>query len=375
MKPLFISIAALLLLGVFNCGAQNSFFRMHEFSSNELYQNYVGKKVVFYEPVNKDEQKIRLKGVKNGRPYTIQSIKYRESNPIAEAKIFIDITDDEYVNSPTITIKCDPNVVDNIPMYFVDVFEDWKKAYIGTEVAYPGEPYVVTDLVWEKKKILDNYYVYVPYVVYQGKETQIEFKKVLDKELDSESVIELSQVEKPADETIRYGETSVIQGDRVAKYGYVDNVLFLLIYGTKSGFFIELENVSENSIRVIWDEAVFVNVKGVTYKVTHNGVKPDGRDVEQTPSLIIKGAKLVDTIIPSDLEYEDYDRTWIVKNMFPEKFGEVGKVSLMLPIQIKDTVNEYIFVFDVTTRWIHPELHASDAVVDLHFDYRSPKNK
>lgn len=370
MKPLFMSIVVMLLLSAFNCGAQNSFFRMHKLYSNELYQNYVGKKVVFYEPVNKDEQKIRLKGVKYGKPYTIQSIKYRERNPIAEAMISISITDDEYVNSPAITIKCDPGVVDNIPMYFVDVFEEWKKEYIGTEVAYPEEPYVVTDLVWEKIKLLNDYYVNVPFVVYQGKETQLVYKKLLNKELEDESVIELSQVEKPADETIRYGETSVVQGDQVAKYAYVDNVIYLLIYGTPKGFFIELENVSESSIRVIWNEAVFVNLKGVTYKVTHNGIKPDGRDIDQTPSLIIKGAKLVDTIIPNDIEDKNVSG-WIVRNMFPQKIREEGRVSLMLPIQIKDTVNEYIFVFDVSTRWIHPELHTNDAGVDLYFDFRS----
>lgn len=370
MRNLLLSVVAMLFLSMFDCSGQ-SLFRMKQKSSNDLYQVYVGRKVVFYEPVNNDEQKFRLKGVKNGRPYTIQSIKYRERNPIAEPMIFINITDDEHVNSPTITIKCDPNVVDNIPMYFVDVFEDWKKAYIGTEVAFSGEPFVVTDLVWEKKKILDNYYVNVPYVVFRGKESQIEFKQLLNSELESESAIELSKVEKPADETIRYGETSIIHGDQVAKYGYVDNVISLLIYGTRSGFFIELENVFESSIRVIWNEAVFVNVKGVTYKVTHNGVRPDGRDHEQTPSLIIKGAKLVDTIIPNDIE-DNYKNGWFVRDMFPKKFGEVGKVSLMLPIQIKDTVNEYIFVFDVTTRWIHPELHTYDSVVDLFFDLNRP---
>jgi len=368
MRYLFLSIVFMLFLGIFDCSGQ-ALFRMKRHFSNDSYQVYVGKKVVFYEPVNKDEKKIRLKGIKTGRPYTIRSIRYREDNPIVEPMFFMDVTDDEYVNSPIVKIKCEPYKVDKIPMYFVDLFEDWKREYVGTEVAYPDEPYVVTDLIWEKTKILNDYYVNLPYVVYRGKETQFKYKELLKKELESEYVIELSRVEKPADETIRYGETSVVQGDQVTKYSYVDNVISLLVYGNKSGFFIELENISENSVRLVWNEAVFVNVNGVTCRVTHSESKLDGQFVDQTPSLIIKGAKLVDVVIPNDLEYDD--KVWVVKDMFSlkKKYGEASKVSLMLPIQIKNTINEYILVFDTMIRWVHPELHTNDGVVDLYFDF------
>lgn len=364
MKHIFMSLMAMFLVGIFPCMGQTSLFRLKQYYNNESYQVYVGKTVVFYEPVNKDEKKIRIKDITIGKPYTIQNIRYREGNSIVDPMLFLSVTDNENANAHLITLKCTPSLIDKIPMYFLGDFENWKDEYVGTVVAYPDEPRVVTDLVWEKVEVLNDYFIIKPYVIYQGNLTQNEYKEPLNSVLKQESVIELSHVEKPADETIRYGETAVIQGEQVTKYFYVDNVISLLLYGSDKGFYIELENISENSIRLVWNEAVFVNVKGTTCRVIHNGINPDVPSVDQTPSLIIKGAKLIDTAVPTDLEYDIY-RKRIVRDLYPSKFEEKGKVSLMLPIQIKDTINEYIFVFDVMSRWVHPELHPKNIYNDL----------
>ena len=46
----------------------------------------------------------------------------------------------------------------------------------------------------------------------------------------------------------------------------------------------------------------------------------------------------------------------MTNSMYPKTpFKEVKQVSLMLPIQIKDVVNEYIFVFDLKYEYKHPE--------------------
>lgn len=49
---------------------------------------------------------------------------------------------------------------------------------------------------------------------------------------------------------------------------------------------------------------------------------------------------------------------WKIKSMFPEEFvgKSIGEVRLMLPIQIKDVINEYTFIFDVNYSYNHPEL-------------------
>lgn len=45
-------------------------------------------------------------------------------------------------------------------------------------------------------------------------------------------------------------------------------------------------------------------------------------------------------------------------SMLPEKYigKEAGEIRLMLPIQIRDVINEYTFIFKVYYTYDHPEL-------------------
>ena len=72
---------------------------------------------------------------------------------------------------------------------------------------------------------------------------------------------------------------------------------------------------------------------------------------------IIKGASVEDLACPtSNVRYSDILKEWVTDSMYPKQPALEGKqVSLMLPIQIKDVVNEYIFVFDLKYKYNHPE--------------------
>lgn len=51
---------------------------------------------------------------------------------------------------------------------------------------------------------------------------------------------------------------------------------------------------------------------------------------------------------------EDYE--WTTDSMFPSKIdSKVEPIRLMLPIQVKDVINEYVFVFNVQWKYDHPE--------------------
>lgn len=56
--------------------------------------------------------------------------------------------------------------------------------------------------------------------------------------------------------------------------------------------------------------------------------------------------------------YNTYGSGWKTKPMLPTSFQgkEAGTIRLMLPIQIKEVVNEYTFVFKVYYSYDHPEL-------------------
>ena len=184
-----------------------------------------------------------------------------------------------------------------------------------------------------------------------------------EKALSGKYVSLLNKVEKPSNPEIRYGETTVIQSeDAVSKFSYKDNIIDILIFGVRDGFSFVLHNISGNTIKIIWDEAAFVNFDGSTEKVMHKGTKYAERNSSQPATTIIKNAKWEDSVIPTNLVYYNeggkYIKAgWDTHKIYPyENALDPGQLMLMLPIQIKDVVNEYIFVFDVKYVFKHPEL-------------------
>ena len=165
----------------------------------------------------------------------------------------------------------------------------------------------------------------------------------------------LTKVEKPSNPAIRYGKTTVQSEHNVSKFNYVDNVIDILILGGEKEFDFVLKNISDNSIKVIWNEAVFVGYDGSSSKIMHVGTKYSQRDGDQPPTVIIKGAKIDDCAIPNcNVHYINSD--WVIWSMYPDiPKAEPIQLRLMLPIQIKDVVNEYVFIFEAKWSYDHPE--------------------
>ena len=120
-------------------------------------------------------------------------------------------------------------------------------------------------------------------------------------------------------------------------------------------------------MKLIWNEAAFVGLDGSTSKIMHVGVKYSEREGDQPATTIIRGAKIDDIAVPTSNVYYDEGVTvgystigngWKTRSMLPEKYQgkEAGEIRLMLPIQVKDVVNEYTFVFKVYYTYDHPEL-------------------
>ena len=179
----------------------------------------------------------------------------------------------------------------------------------------------------------------------------------------------LSEVEKPTNSNVRYGETTIIPSeDGISKFSYKDDFIDIIIFADESNFNFVLKNISDSSIKIIWDDAVFVNFDGSTEKVMHKGIKFSEKNAAQPATTIIKNAKWEDTVTPTHLVYyrESTKYTeggWDKKSMYPkEKALKPGQVKLMLPIQLKDIVNEYIFVFDVQYDYKYPERLNMDVI-------------
>jgi hypothetical protein len=181
---------------------------------------------------------------------------------------------------------------------------------------------------------------------------------IFKEELSGRYISVLSKVEKPSNPAIRYGKTTTVNDENVSRYSYVDNVIDILIFGGSTQFDFVLKNVSDNSIKVIWNEAVFVSYDGTTSKVIHAGTRYSLREADQPATTIIKGAKIEDIAAPNcNIRYSEILKEWVKDSMYPTTPAtEPGQLRLMLPIQIKEVINEYVFVFDVKYVYNHPDV-------------------
>ena len=172
----------------------------------------------------------------------------------------------------------------------------------------------------------------------------------------------LSHVEKPENPDIRYGETINVDDSTVTKYQYKDNVVDLLIFAGEKNFNFILKNIYSSTIKLVWDEASFVDYDGETSKVMHKGVKYVEREASQPSSVIIKGAKLDDVIIPTkNIRYSNTLKDWETSNMLKNR----GEIKLMIPIQIKDVINEYVLTFKVKKEYSTPSFIKEEYIKEL----------
>lgn len=176
--------------------------------------------------------------------------------------------------------------------------------------------------------------------------------------------IGLKQVERPVEAKERYGEQKVkrIEENGTAKYSFEDEMVRIVWIPTASELSFVLTNKTAHSIKIVWDEAAFVNPDGISQRVIHAGVKYIDRNTSQPPTVVVRKATITDLIIPSDNIYyvSGQDGGWRSAPLFLSESGPnaeklklktgkyIGKtVQVLLPLQIEDVVNEYIFVFEV----------------------------
>ena len=176
-------------------------------------------------------------------------------------------------------------------------------------------------------------------------------------------ILGLQEVERPENAKERYGESKIInfEEEGKTKYSYEDELIKIVWLPLSTQFAFTLENKSDNSIKIIWDEAVYVDENGSSGRVMHSGVKYVDRSNPQPPTVVVKKAKVDDVVVPTDNIYYISGQYggWQTKPLFPNQATTqeelnaltqkyVGKtVKILLPLQIQETVNEYIFSFKV----------------------------
>ena len=169
-------------------------------------------------------------------------------------------------------------------------------------------------------------------------------------------IISLTDVDRSDDTSELYGGNNVEVIDTLG-YEFEDSLLKIIWIPTRSRFNFILSNKTQHSIKIIWDESVYVDSRGINQGVTHLGTKYTDHNSPQHPSIILKYGSIEDMIIPSNNIY--YSSGWGVKDLFPNNSDSksisiikaakhIGEtVKILLAVESQGTTHEYIFTFRV----------------------------
>jgi len=184
----------------------------------------------------------------------------------------------------------------------------------------------------------------------------------------------LVQVEKPKEAQNRYGEVLSIALTEDNKYTFQDSLVTAVLYVTTDAVNFQFENRTKHSIKIIWDEASFIDTDGTARRVMHKGVKYVDRNASQPPTVIPAKGRVADFAVPTDrVWYKEgtYTGGWRIHGLIqPDRSyqryeGEIvpapsadftaavrgnegRRFGLLLPLEIQGIVNEYTFWFEVT---------------------------
>jgi hypothetical protein len=164
----------------------------------------------------------------------------------------------------------------------------------------------------------------------------------------------MTHVEAPEDFKQQFGETKILSlsDNKITKYSYEDEMVSFVWYVSKSQFNFMLKNKTNHSIKVPWDDIVFINPGGRSMRVIHSGIRYVDRNKEQAPSVVAKNSVLEDILVPADYIYYVDDGGsglggWKNHDVF-HNYEQIGaSASIVFPVIIENVTNEYTFRFQV----------------------------
>lgn len=160
--------------------------------------------------------------------------------------------------------------------------------------------------------------------------------------------VRLREVEQPENVKEQYSKSkiTILAEENETKNSYEDDFIKIIWLPALTEFSFTLENKSDISIKIIWDEAVYIDEDNTSRKVMHSGVKYEDKEKAQPLTVIAKKTKINDLVTPVDNICFNRD-SWGTLSLFSAEKSDGKTVKILLPIQIQETINEYIFSFKI----------------------------
>ena len=136
---------------------------------------------------------------------------------------------------------------------------------------------------------------------------------------------------------------------------YSDSLMDASFKWSISSINFELANKSKKTIKVLWNDATYIDYNKNTGKIMHVGVKYIDRNNDQPATSIISEAKISDSVTPTaNISYRSGSYGgWDENPLLPrvgkkdEKILIGKKVKVLLPILYDSKQLDYIFTFDI----------------------------
>jgi len=143
---------------------------------------------------------------------------------------------------------------------------------------------------------------------------------------------------------------------------FQNDMILIKWSSTPTSLDFDLQNKTSKTIKIIWEEAVYINEKGESNRIMHKGVKYIDRSQSMPPTVVVRGSTVSESCVPVDnVRYSggQYGSGWVESPLFNTMAWTtaesqrlrsliVGKtVSVLLPIQSEGVTKEFIFNFVV----------------------------
>jgi len=176
--------------------------------------------------------------------------------------------------------------------------------------------------------------------------------------------ISLYEVRRSSNTEGEQREQKVIEFEEHGKVEYIfkDEMIQIIWRPTSSQFYFSLTNKTDQPIQLIWDKARYINENRTRSPIIHSGLQYKDRYYSQRSTKIVENSTISDFIFPADNVYYVGEKFggWRELPLFTnlsvisaEELADkaeknIGKtVQVILPIETKNIINEYIFSFKI----------------------------
>lgn len=324
--------------------------------SSKDYKKYIGKEFSIIQ--NSTDEK------DPNNTFVIQNIITMGNSFLLKYSSIKDLSN---IREMKIGLKDKDVSIHNLPFVFMDMIEREINNSIGNTISFEGAKNVfkIIDTKFEKYSDQSSYKSIVYYI--QDSESKIvhrisnmdeDYTKLSHILFKNKRMASLVSVEKPTN-TFEHNMISAINLNDSLAFSFADKIVSVIIQAGYTSFNFIIKNISDNSIKILWNEASYVGTDGFTSQIMHSGIKYFDKEKLQTPTIIISGASLSDGVIPiNNATWSDVEKRWIESPLI--NYGNSsdldGKtMKLMIPIQIVNgIVNEYIFTFRIRNEFLFP---------------------